>query len=84
MYSVLWKGGAVRDLLLETVELQRIILFTKLVASGDCTHSEKELALQWLGEMTGSLERNLDKYRLDKENPQERGSYNSHSRRGFQ
>ncbi|EPN1930837.1 hypothetical protein ACTV70_002380 [Cronobacter dublinensis] len=73
-----------RDLLLETVELQRIILFTKLVASGDCTNSEKELALQWLGEMTCSLERNLDQYRLDKENPQERGSYNSRSGRGFQ
>ncbi|EKY3112498.1 hypothetical protein VWW18_003165 [Cronobacter sakazakii] len=73
-----------RDLLLETVELQRIILFTKLVANGDCTNSEKELALQWLGEMTGSLERNLDQYRLDKENPHERGSYNSRSGRGFQ
>lgn len=73
-----------RDLLLETVELQRIILFTKLVASGDCTSSEKELALQWLGEMTGSLERNLNQYRSDKENPHQRGSHDSHSGRGFQ
>ncbi|PUW43200.1 hypothetical protein AUM99_18475 [Cronobacter sakazakii] len=73
-----------RDLLLETVELQRIILFTKLVANGDCTNSEKELALQWLGEMTGSLERNLKQYHTDKENPHERGSHDSHSRRGFQ
>ncbi len=62
-----------RDLLLETVELQRIILFTKLVASGDCTNSEKELALQWLGEMTGSLERNLKQYHTDKENPMKGG-----------
>lgn len=73
-----------RDLLLETVELQRIILFTKLVASGDCTNSEKELALQWLGEMTGSLERNLKQYHIGKENSHERGSYNSRSGRGFQ
>ncbi|EGT5208992.1 hypothetical protein ACTEV4_000061 [Cronobacter turicensis] len=72
-----------QDLLAETVELQRIVLFAKLMASSECSSSEKELALQWLGEMAGELDKKLKRYSSEIKNPQERG-HDSHGRRGFQ
>ncbi|MEA3725880.1 hypothetical protein VBL11_21745 [Enterobacter cloacae] len=58
-----------QDLLVENVELQRIILFAKLMASSDCSDSEKELALQWLGELAGELDRKLINYSSEIKTP---------------
>lgn len=51
-----------QDLLFETVALQRIVLFSKLVAAGKCTNDEKDVALVWLGELTLELQRQIDMY----------------------
>lgn len=72
-----------QDLFMERIALQRIVLFTKLMTSSDCSSSEKELALQWLGELAGDLDKKLKSYSAEIENPQSRG-LDSHSRRGFQ
>ncbi|AIA41288.1 hypothetical protein RJQ11_07545 [Klebsiella pneumoniae] len=49
-----------QDLFVETIALQRIALFTKLVARGDCSVDEKDVAIAWLGELTEALSRKLD------------------------
>ena len=49
-----------QDLFFETIALQRIALFTKLVARGNCSLDEKDVALAWLGELTEDLSRRLD------------------------
>ncbi|WP_426767364.1 hypothetical protein [Erwinia aphidicola] len=43
------------DYLLETVKLQRIDFFMKLVAASDCDEEEKRLAIQWVSELTDEL-----------------------------
>lgn len=48
-----------QDLFFETVALQRIILFTKLVSSGECTEDEKNIAIAWMGELTAELEQRI-------------------------
>ncbi|HFD7938129.1 hypothetical protein AAHU40_16635 [Klebsiella pneumoniae] len=48
-----------QDLLIETIALQRIALFTKLVARGNCSVDEKDVAIAWLGELTEDLSRKL-------------------------
>lgn len=37
-----------QDFLLESVKLQRIDLFLKLVAVSDCTELEKSMAIEWV------------------------------------
>ncbi|ATQ89586.1 hypothetical protein CTI52_17780 [Klebsiella pneumoniae] len=49
-----------QDLFVETIALQRIALFTKLVARGNCSVDEKDVAIAWLGELTEALSRKLD------------------------
>lgn len=44
-----------QDYFLESMKLQRIDLFMKLVAASDCTDDEKQLAIQWVSELTDEL-----------------------------
>lgn len=48
-----------RDYFLESMKLQRIDLFMKLVAASDCSEDEKQLAIQWVSELTDELMRKL-------------------------
>jgi hypothetical protein len=48
-------GGKMQDYFLESVKLQRIDFFIKLVAASDCNDDEKRLALQWASELTDEL-----------------------------
>ncbi|VTT26655.1 Uncharacterised protein [Klebsiella pneumoniae] len=43
------------DCLLESLKLQRIDFFMKLVAASDCSEEEKGLAIQWVSELTDEL-----------------------------
>nr|WP_071789315.1 hypothetical protein [Siccibacter turicensis] len=67
------------DLFMETIALQRIALFTRLVARGGCNCGEKDLALAWLDELTTDLEKRL--YECAIKNPQSGGLSGG---RGFQ
>lgn len=51
-----------QDLFLETIALQRIALFTRLIVKSNCTGCEKDIALAWLSELTSDLESKLDEY----------------------
>ncbi|BBV82972.1 hypothetical protein KC915_00385 [Enterobacter hormaechei] len=44
-----------QDYLLESLKLQRIDFFIKLVAASDCNEEEKRLAIQWVSELTDEL-----------------------------
>lgn len=44
-----------QDYFFESLKLQRIDLFLKLVASSDCSEDEKSLAIQWVSELTDEL-----------------------------
>lgn len=44
-----------QDYLLESLKLQRIDFFIKLVAASECDNEEKQLALQWASELTDEL-----------------------------
>ncbi|EBO9655720.1 hypothetical protein CAE12_003185 [Salmonella enterica subsp. enterica serovar Stanley] len=44
-----------QDYLLESLKLQRIDFFIKLVAASECSDEEKRLAIQWVSEMTDEL-----------------------------
>ncbi|ATZ10470.1 hypothetical protein [Erwinia amylovora] len=44
-----------QDYLLESVKLQRIDFFIKLVAASECDEEEKKLAIQWVSELTNEL-----------------------------
>lgn len=48
-----------QDYFLESMKLQRIDLFMKLVAASDCTDDEKQLAIQWVSELTNELMRKV-------------------------
>jgi len=48
-----------RDYFLESMKLQRIDLFMKLVAASDCSEDEKQLAIQWVSELTDELMRKV-------------------------
>ncbi|MCW6031599.1 MULTISPECIES: hypothetical protein [unclassified Pantoea] len=48
-----------QDYFLESMKLQRIDLFMKLVAASDCTDDEKQLAIQWVSELTDELMRKV-------------------------
>ena len=41
-----------QDYLLESLKLQRIDFFIKLVAASECSEEEKRLAIQWVSELT--------------------------------
>lgn len=51
-----------QDCLLESVKLQRIDFFLKLVAVSDCSEDEKRLAIEWVSELTDELMARLRKY----------------------
>ncbi|MBN6399810.1 hypothetical protein JZM28_05480 [Enterobacter hormaechei] len=44
-----------QDYLLESLKLQRIDFFIKLVAASECSEEEKRLAIQWVSELTDEL-----------------------------
>ncbi|HDS6901578.1 TPA: hypothetical protein QHV10_004235 [Enterobacter kobei] len=44
-----------QDYLLESLKLQRIDFFIKLVAESECSDEEKHLAIQWVSELTDKL-----------------------------
>ncbi|MEQ4516207.1 MAG: hypothetical protein ABN485_14575 [Pantoea agglomerans] len=44
-----------QDYLLESVKLQRIDFFLKLVAVSDCSYQEKRMAIEWVSELTDEL-----------------------------
>ncbi|MBM6607949.1 hypothetical protein JTF19_17460 [Enterobacteriaceae bacterium RIT814] len=44
-----------QDYFLESLKLQRIDFFIKLVAASNCNDEEKRLALQWASELTDEL-----------------------------
>lgn len=48
-------GGKMQDYLLESLKLQRIDFFIKLVAASECSDEEKRLAIQWVSELTDEL-----------------------------
>lgn len=50
------------DYLLESLKLQRIDFFMKLVAASDCDEEEKRLAIQWVSELTDELMAKLRSY----------------------
>nr|WP_071983317.1 hypothetical protein [Klebsiella variicola] len=50
-----------QDLFFETIALQRIALFTKLVAKSNCSSDEKNVALDWLDELTTELVGRVDR-----------------------
>ena len=44
-----------QDYFLESLKLQRIDFFVKLVAASECDDEEKRLAIQWVSELTDEL-----------------------------
>ncbi|WP_010699760.1 hypothetical protein [Pantoea agglomerans] len=44
-----------QDYLLESVKLQRIDFFLKIVAVSDCSDQEKRMAIEWVSELTDEL-----------------------------
>lgn len=44
-----------QDFFLESMKLQRIDFFVKLVAASECSEEEKRLAIQWVSELTDEL-----------------------------
>ncbi|MFW3571258.1 hypothetical protein [Kosakonia cowanii] len=44
-----------QDFLLESLKLQRIDFFIRLVAASECSEEEKYLAIQWVSELTDEL-----------------------------
>ncbi|WP_101992580.1 hypothetical protein [Klebsiella quasipneumoniae] len=44
-----------QDYFLESLKLQRIDFFIKLVAASECSDEEKRLAIQWVSELTDEL-----------------------------
>ncbi|ORM52903.1 hypothetical protein HA41_10190 [Pantoea conspicua] len=51
-----------QDYLLESVKLQRIDFFLKLVAVSDCSDQEKRMAIEWVSELTDELMARLRKH----------------------
>jgi hypothetical protein len=47
---------------MESLTLQRIELFARLVASSDCSDNDKEVAISWLSELTSDLVTRLNEY----------------------
>ena len=51
-----------QDYLMESLKLQRIDFFVKLVASSECSDEEKRLAIQWVSELTDELMAKIRSY----------------------
>lgn len=51
-----------QDYLLESVKLQRIDFFLKIVAVSDCSEQEKRMAIEWVSELTDELMARLRKH----------------------
>ncbi|WP_072032332.1 hypothetical protein [Erwinia sp. 9145] len=51
-----------QDYFMESVKLQRIDLFMKLVASSECSDDEKSVAIQWVSELTDELVAKVKNY----------------------
>jgi len=51
-----------QDYLLESVKLQRIDFFLKLIAVSDCSDQEKRMAIEWVSELTDELMARLRKH----------------------
>ena len=51
-----------QDYLLESVKLQRIDFFLKLVAVSECSDQEKRMAIEWVTELTDELMARLRKH----------------------
>ncbi|AOE39097.1 hypothetical protein BEE12_03985 [Pantoea agglomerans] len=51
-----------QDYLLESVKLQRIDFFLKLVAVSECSDQEKRMAIEWVSELTDELMARLRKH----------------------
>ncbi|WP_435318300.1 hypothetical protein [Klebsiella variicola] len=49
-----------QDYLLESLKLQRIDFFIKLVAASECSDEEKRLAIQWVSELTDELIKRIE------------------------
>lgn len=62
MYKQYQGEGVVNDLFMESLELQRIELMARLVASSDCSDDDKEVAISWLSELTSDLITRLNEY----------------------
>lgn len=50
------------DFFLESMKLQRIDFFVKLVAASECSDEEKRLAIQWVSELTDELVKKIHAY----------------------
>jgi len=50
------------DYFMESVKLQRIDFFLRLVADSECSDEEKTLAIQWLSELCNDLALDTKKY----------------------
>lgn len=51
-----------QDFLFEIVKLERIDFFLKLVAASECSDEEKQLAIQWVSELTDELIEKVKSY----------------------
>ncbi|HGW1481277.1 TPA: hypothetical protein ACNPUW_004101 [Escherichia coli] len=51
-----------QDYFLESLKLQRIDFFLKLVAASECSDEEKRLAIQWVSELTDELMAKIRNY----------------------
>lgn len=50
------------DLFMESLELLRIELMARQVASSDCSNDDKQVAVSWLSELTSDLVTRLNEY----------------------
>lgn len=66
MYSFLKGVNVMQDYFFESLKLQRIDLFLKLVASSDCSEDEKNLAIQWVSELTDELMKKVRTHQYSK------------------
>lgn len=48
-------GGKMQDYFSESLKLQRIDFFLKLVAASECSDEDKRMAIQWVSELTDEL-----------------------------
>ncbi|EJY8354939.1 hypothetical protein OHJ45_004249, partial [Cronobacter sakazakii] len=65
------------DLLEQSETLERIELIAKYVCVSESSARERQIALLWINEMVGAMRHHNVAH--EKENPHERGSYNSRS-----
>ncbi|MFJ5341782.1 hypothetical protein ACIPSD_22120 [Pectobacterium sp. CHL-2024] len=60
-----------QDFLFESLALQRIDLVARLVADSECGDADRELAINWIAELTRDLVSQVDEY--GKKNPHDGG-----------